>query len=35
MNKELTGQTALVTGGTAGIGLACAHDYWSRPAPRS
>ncbi|MGK2865832.1 MAG: SDR family NAD(P)-dependent oxidoreductase [Mycobacterium sp.] len=25
MNKELTGQTALVTGGTAGIGLACAR----------
>ncbi|MGH3637922.1 MAG: SDR family NAD(P)-dependent oxidoreductase [Mycobacterium sp.] len=23
--KELTGQTALITGGTAGIGLACAH----------
>ncbi|KRD06114.1 short-chain dehydrogenase [Mycobacterium sp. Root265] len=25
MTKELTGQTALVTGGTAGIGLACAR----------
>ena len=25
MTKELTGQTALVTGGTAGIGLACAQ----------